>query len=91
MERQFSSYEALFVFDLDLGDEGIKALIEKFKGMIEAAGKVIEVADWGKRRLAYPINDKNEGYYTLLHSRDRGIFLRSLIVCLILPTVLCAQ
>ena len=33
MERQFSSYEALFVFDLDLGDEGIKAIIEKFKKM----------------------------------------------------------
>lgn len=66
MERQFSSYEALFVFDLDLGDEGIKAIIEKFKGMIESAGKIIEVADWGKRRLAYPINDKNEGYYTLI-------------------------
>lgn len=72
MERQFSSYEALFVFDLDLGDEGIKALIEKFKGMIEAAGKVIEVADWGKRRLAYPINDKNEGYYTLITFEGPG-------------------
>lgn len=66
MERQFSSYEALFVVDLDLGDEGVKAIIEKFKGMIEAAGKITDVADWGKRRLAYPINDKNEGYYTLV-------------------------
>lgn len=66
MERQFSSYEALFVVDLDLGDEGVKTIIEKFKGMIEAAGKIIQVADWGKRRLAYPINDKNEGYYTLI-------------------------
>ena len=70
MERQFSSYEALFVFDLDLGDEGIKALIEKFKGMIEAAGKVIEVADWGKRRLAYPINDLTEGYYVLINFKS---------------------
>ncbi len=72
MERQFSSYEALFVFDLDLGDEGIKAIIEKFKGMIESTGKIIEVADWGKRRLAYPINDKNEGYYTLITFEGPG-------------------
>lgn len=67
MERQFSSYEALFVVDLDLGDEGVKAIIEKFKGMIEAAGKITDVADWGKRRLAYPINEQKR---RLLHTRN---------------------
>lgn len=66
MERQFSSYEALFVIDLDIGDEGVKAIIEKFKGMIEQTGKIVRIDDWGKRRLAYPINDKNDGYYTLI-------------------------
>lgn len=66
MERQFSSYETLFVVDLDLGDEGVKATIAKFTDMISSVGKIIDIADWGKRRLAYPINDKNEGYYTLV-------------------------
>ena len=66
MERQFSSYEALFVVDLDIGDEGVKAIIEKFKGMIEESGKIVRIDDWGKRRLAYPINDKIDGYYSLI-------------------------
>ena len=66
MERQFSSYEALFVVDLDIGDESVKAIIEKFKGMIEQSGKIVRIDDWGKRRLAYPINDKNDGYYSLI-------------------------
>ena len=66
MERQFSSYEALFVIDLDIGDESVKAIIEKFKGMIEQSGKIVRIDDWGKRRLAYPINDKNDGYYSLI-------------------------
>ena len=67
MERQFSSYEALFVIDLDIGDESVKAIIEKFKGMIEQSGKIVRIDDWGKRRLAYPINDLPEGYYVLMN------------------------
>ena len=66
MERQFSSYEALFVVDLDIGDESVKAIIEKFKGMIEQSGKIVRIDDWGKRRLAYPIEDETEGFYILI-------------------------
>ena len=38
----------------------------KFLNRIAKNGEIVEVADWGKRRLAYPINDKNEGYYTVV-------------------------
>ena len=65
MERQFSSYEALFVVDLDIGDESVKAIIEKFKGMIEQSGKIVRIDDWGKRKLAYLIDDEAEGWYVL--------------------------
>lgn len=67
MERQFSSYETLFIVDLALGEEGVKAIVDKFTGMIADAGNITAVNEWGKRRLAYPINDKNEGYYVLVN------------------------
>ncbi len=47
------------------GEDAVKALVEKFKGMIAAAGTVESVDEWGKRKLAYPINDETEGYYVL--------------------------
>lgn len=60
-------YETLYIIDGTLSDEAIKALEEKFTALIAQHGTVIEVdtANWGKRRLAYPIQDKNEGYYVL--------------------------
>lgn len=64
-EKIFSSYETLFICDLSLGDGGVRALVDKFIGMISEAGKLTGVNEWGKRRLAYPINDLNEGYYVL--------------------------
>ncbi len=67
MEKNNASYEVLFVVDLTPGEEGVKALIEKFTSLIAANGTVNEVNEWGKRRLAYPINDMNDGYYVLVN------------------------
>ncbi len=66
MEKNNASYEVLFVVDLTDGEESVKALIEKFTSLIAANGTVNEVNEWGKRRLAYPINDMNDGYYVLV-------------------------
>lgn len=61
-----NKYEAMFVITPELEDEATKAVIEKFSGIITANGGEIESVDeWGKRRLAYPINYKTEGYYVL--------------------------
>ena len=57
-----SSYETLFIVDVEQGDDAVKALVEKFTGLIAANGTIEAVNEWGKRKLAYPINDKNEGY-----------------------------
>lgn len=65
MEKKFSSYETLFVVDLSKGEAAAKALVAKFIDMISANGVLTGVNEWGKRRLAYPINDMNEGYYVL--------------------------
>ena len=60
------SYETVFILSTKVGDEGIAALIEKFKDLIAANGTVDAVDEWGKRRLAYEINKETEGYYTLI-------------------------
>lgn len=61
-----NKYEAMYVIAPELEDEAVKALIEKFSGIITSNNGVIGTVDeWGKRRLAYPINYKTEGYYVL--------------------------
>ncbi len=66
MEKVINSYETLFVVDVT-NDEVCKATVEKFVSLITAnAEEVIEVAEWGKRRLAYLINDMSEGYYVVV-------------------------
>ena len=67
MAKVNSSYETIFVVDLTIGEDGVKGLVEKFTSLIAANGEVSEVNEWGKRRLAYPINDMNEGYYVLVN------------------------
>lgn len=59
-------YEAMMVFSVVSGDEATAALAEKFKTLIAEHGTVENVDDWGKRRLAYPINDEVEGYYVVV-------------------------
>lgn len=61
-------YETVYILDAGLDADATKELVEKFKGIIEAQGGQIESIDeWGKRRMAYSINDKREGYYVLMN------------------------
>ena len=63
-----NKYESLYVITPELEEEATKAIIEKFSGIIATNGGVIEgVDEWGKRRLAYPIDYKTEGYYVLVN------------------------
>lgn len=72
MEKIINSYETLFVIDPDLTEEGTKALVEKFTKLISDNGEIETVDEWGKRRLAYPINDKPEGYYVLVNFKSEA-------------------
>lgn len=67
MTEKINKYETIFVLDATKTEEEITALVEKFKSLIEANGTIESVDDWGKRRLAYPINDLTEGYYVLVN------------------------
>ena len=60
-------YETVMVFSTAIAEEETQALVEKFKNLIAKNGTVESVDDWGKRRLAYPINDENDGYYVLVN------------------------
>jgi len=66
MAKITGNYEAVYILNPELNEEQIAALIERFKGVVEANGTVSEIDEWGKRRLAYPINDMMEGYYVLM-------------------------
>lgn len=60
-----NSYEAVLVYSTTLGEDGIAEIEGKFKALIEEHAESVETDEWGKRRLAYPINDENEGFYVL--------------------------
>ena len=58
-----NKYEVALVLSVANGDEAVNALKEKFNDLMTKNGTVENVDEWGKRRLAYPINDETEGYY----------------------------
>ena len=67
MAKITAKYEVLYIIDATIGEEATAALVEKFKAMVEAEGTLTNIDEWGKRRLAYPINDLPEGYYVLMN------------------------
>ena len=68
------AYETIFVVDATLGEEAINGLVEKFKSLIEANAEIENVDVWGKRRLAYAIDYKTEGYYVLINFTSKTDF-----------------
>lgn len=60
-----ANYEYVLVIDPEIGDEAVAAMVDKFKNLITENGELTAVDEWGKRRLAYKINYKSEGYYAL--------------------------
>ena len=95
MAKISDSYEVVYIIDPNQGEEAVAATVEKFKALAEQHGSNVEVEEWGKRRLAYAIDYKTEGYYVLMSftsdpafpkelDRVMGItdgILRSMIVC----------
>ena len=74
MEKKICSYETLFVVSGNASEEDTKAIVEKFVKLINDNSTDVEVNEWGKRRLAYPINYVTEGYYVLVSYKSEPSF-----------------
>jgi len=89
------TYETVFIINPTLTEEEITPIIDKFRDLVASNGTVDKVDVWGKRKLAYPIEDYTEGYYVLISFKSQPEFpkeldriftitdniIRSLIVC----------
>jgi len=63
------SYEIVFIAHPDLDEKALEETTEKVKGWIAAAGgEITKVDPWGKRRMAYAIRKRREGYYVLIEA-----------------------
>ena len=69
-----AKYETMLVTSAALDEEATAALVGKFKSLIEANGTIDSVDEWGKKRLAYPINDEVEGVYTVIQFTSEPAF-----------------
>lgn len=69
-----ANYETVMVISMKQGEDGIQALIEKFKALIEKHATLQSVDEWGKRKLAYLINKESEGYYVLMNFEAEAEF-----------------
>ena len=95
MAKITGNYEVVYIIDPALSEEETAALVAKFKTLAEQNGTAVEVDEWGKRKLAYAINYKTEGYYVLMSFTSEPAFpkeldrilgitdgiIRSMIVC----------
>ena len=63
-----NQYEVMYILDPALDDQARATLMERFQGIVTANGGMVDrVDEWGRRRLAYAINYKTEGYYILMY------------------------
>jgi len=61
-------YESMYILRPDFDEEAVKALVERFANVItEQGGEVVKTDEWGKRKLAYPIEKFREGYYVVMN------------------------
>ena len=74
MAKLSAKYEILYIINPTLGEEDTKALVEKFKAMVEENGTLTGLDEWGMRKLAYPIEDLTEGYYVFMTAETKPDF-----------------
>lgn len=73
-EIKMNAYECMFIADISAGVDAAAPTVQKFVNLIDTNGEIVDVAEWGKRRFEYPINDKNEGYYTVVTFKAQSDF-----------------
>lgn len=71
-------YELVYILNPVIGEEAITATSEKIQALVESSATIEKTDVWGRRRLAYEINDQKEGYYVLINFSAEGEFPKEL-------------
>ncbi|HMK97261.1 MAG TPA: 30S ribosomal protein S6 [Acidimicrobiales bacterium] len=72
-------YEVMVILDASLEEDAVRAVVDRFTQQLTASGATSVSADtWGKRRLAYPVKHRNEGYYVVLEANAEPAALSEL-------------
>lgn len=67
------AYELMIIADAEMEESAVSGLVNQMTATVEGVGgKIVSVDKWGKRRLAYEINKKNDGYYLVLEILAEG-------------------
>lgn len=74
MAKVTGKYETIFVINPSLNEEETKQVVERFTSLIGENGEISKTDEWGKRRLAYPIQDFTEGYYVYISFQSKPDF-----------------
>ncbi len=74
MIEVINNYETVMIINPTLEEEKINGLVEKFEKLISANGEVVKTDVWGKKKLAYEIDDLTEGYYVLIEFKSKPEF-----------------
>ncbi len=78
-QNEVRIYETVFIITASLDDPTITSLIDKTKEFITTNGATIRSSDiWGRKRFAYPINKKTNGYYVVIEFSDSGELVHKL-------------
>jgi len=67
VSESMNKYESIFVISALLDEEKTQEIVTRIKSLVESSGELEKIEEWGRKRLAYEIDDQKEGYYTLLH------------------------
>ncbi len=72
-------YETVFILTPVLSDAQVKETVEKFKRIItENGAEIVHEENWGLKKMAYPIQNKGNGFYTLIEFKAEGSFIKKL-------------
>lgn len=69
-----NKYETMYIISPTVDEEQVKALVEKFNNLISEHGEIEKVEEWGRKKLAYEVQDQKEGYYVLLYFKANPEF-----------------
>ncbi len=74
-----NQYETVFILTPVLSDDQVKEAVKKYEKYLKDHGaEIVNYEDWGMRKLAYPIQKKSTGFYTLFEFKADGSIIRDL-------------